>query len=196
MRSILLAVLIGSIVATAYSAPAASLQSQLQALMQDADVAKMQKWWNVAQRVISGLNTAVNGEKRAQLESDDPTERKVGQEVAKVVDDLVMRIVDAVEERKKLKREEGEDKEGTGEKCNGGEGGEGSEGGERREGSDREDKLDEEEVMNCIRQKVQEMRQKGDAGSKLKLARDVLKCVRARVDQLQDAATLVSSLLG
>lgn len=228
MKPILFAVLIGSIIATAYSAPA---PSKLQALMQDADdddVAKMQKWFGIAKRVIGGLNTAVNGEKRAQLESDDPSEQKGDQEVARLVDEIIMRIIEAEEEKDKLKREEGEDKEGTGDKCNDGEGGEGSEGsegeegsedgegsegGEGGEGSEGEDNMDKEEVMNCIRQRVQEMRQKGDADSKQELARNVLKCIRMRVDELHrteggskadaqflglalGAASLVGSLIG
>ena len=232
MKPILFAVLIGIIIATAYSAPAPrKLQSQLQALMQDADdddVARMQKWFGIAKRVIAGLNTAVNGEKRAQLESDDSDEQKGDQEVARLVDEIIMRIIEAEKEKDKLKREEGEDKEGGGDKCNDGEGSEGSEGsegeegseggegsedGEGGEGTEGEDNMDKEEVMNCIRQKVQEMGQKGDADSKQELARDVLKCIRMRVDELHrteggskadaqflglalGAASLVGGLLG
>ena len=181
MKSILFAVLIGSIIATAYSAPAPSklknLQSQLQALMQDADDD------DVAERAL--------------LESDDSNEER-DEEVARLVDAIVTRIIQVAEEKK---REEEED-EGTGDECNGGEGGEGSEGGEGGEGSEGEDDAINDNIMDCIYKRVEEMREEGDA-TKPELAKSILKCIDVTVDELRRAqdgekanAQIIPLLLG
>ena len=68
MKSSLVIFLIGAIVAIACAAPSSKVS------MQDDDgdkLAKTAKFWGIAKRVISGLNTAVNGEKLALNQMDD-----------------------------------------------------------------------------------------------------------------------------
>ena len=70
MKSSLVILLIGTIVAVACAAPSRSLKVSLQD--DDGDkLAKTARWFGIAKRVIGGINHAINGEKEAVNQMDD-----------------------------------------------------------------------------------------------------------------------------
>lgn len=70
MKSSLIILLIGAIVAVACAAPSRSLKVSLQD--DDGDkLAKAAGWFSVAKKVIGGINHVVNGEKKAMKQMDD-----------------------------------------------------------------------------------------------------------------------------
>ena len=111
MKSSLVILLIGAIVAVACAAPSRKVSMQED---DDGDkLAKTARWFGIAKRVINGLNTAVNGEKLALNQDDEDDDD--GDDLLSQA--LLERIQEQVALEQEATAEEDEDDDDDGDKA-------------------------------------------------------------------------------